>query len=134
METSVGYSDCDLSTEDALTGRPWKPEDVSLPRFPEFGIKEHEEAQTHSTFAASIAGWKWLSSTQQTYSFGLASLASLPNISADQPSMTAYISEGLHFRGGSRKPRTVCLVLSCSCDHQRTSRSGEWSGSFLYDI
>jgi hypothetical protein len=104
METSVN---CELTiwkiANNFLTGRPWKPEDASLPRFPEFGIKDHEASQLQSTFAASIAGHKWLSPAQQAYSFGLASLASLPNISADQPSMTTYISEGLHFRGGSRK-------------------------------
>jgi hypothetical protein len=105
METSVNYALTMWKVaDDSLAGRPWKPEDASLSRFPEFGIKGHEASQLHSTFAASIAGYKWLSPTQQAYSFGLASLASLPNISANQPSMTTYISEGLHFRGGSREP------------------------------
>lgn len=78
------------------------PEDSSLPQFPKFGLENYNDAQVHSAFAASIAGWKWLPPALQTYSFGLASLASLPNIRDGQPSMTSYISEGLHFRGGSQ--------------------------------
>lgn len=90
--------------------RPKKHEDSDLPRFPEFGLPGHEDTQVYGAFAASIAGWEWLPGPQQAYSFGLASLASLPNIRPDQPSMTSYISEGLHFRGGTRTYR--CLQLN----------------------
>lgn len=62
--------------------------------------------QVHGAFAASLAEWKFLSGPQQTYSFGLASLASLPNISDPKNAMVTYLSEGLHFRGGSRRLET----------------------------
>ena len=62
--------------------------------------------QVHGAFAASLAEWKFLSGPQQTYSFGLASLASLPNIYDAKNAMVTYLSEGLHFRGGSRRLKT----------------------------
>ncbi|KAG8821670.1 hypothetical protein FRC17_009755 [Serendipita sp. 399] len=82
--------------------RPRTPEDSNLPQFPQFGLKNIDEMDAYSAFATAVAKYEWLPPSQQAYAFGLACLASLPNISADQPSMTAYISEGLHFRGGTQ--------------------------------
>lgn len=47
--------------------------------------------------------------------------------------MTSYISEGLHFRGGSRELLTL-LAIRVLINSKRIFHSGEWNGSFLYDI
>ncbi|KAG8798986.1 hypothetical protein FRC16_006131, partial [Serendipita sp. 398] len=78
------------------------PEDSTLPQWPQFGLKNIDEMDAHGAFGTAVAKYDWLPPSQQAYAFGLASLASLPNISEGQPSMTAYISEGLHFRGGTQ--------------------------------
>lgn len=94
-------------THFTFLGRPKLPEDVTLPGYPHLGIDRYEEKQKNGAFAVSVAGMGWLPGPEQTYSFGLAALASLANIGPDQSSMTTYISEGLHFRGGSREWRIL---------------------------
>lgn len=84
-------------------GRPKKPEDSSLPRFPDFGIDDIHAKEAYGDLSATISSSKTLSGPHQAYAFGIASLASLPNVAADQPSISAYISEGIHFRGGTRE-------------------------------
>ena len=81
---------------------------IMTPSRESFLVVQREEwsnhyLQVYGAFAASLAGSKFLSGPQQTYSFGLASLASLPNIYDPKDAMVTYLSEGLHFRGGSRR-------------------------------
>jgi hypothetical protein len=87
--------------------RAWRPEDAHLPQFPTFGIQNYEESQVHGDMAVVVSESTWLSGPEQAYAFGLTCLASLPNISAEQSSITSYISEGIHFRGGTRMSFSV---------------------------
>ena len=68
--------------------------------------------QVHGAFAASLAEWKLLSGPQQTYSFGLASLASLSNISDPKNAMVTSLSEGFPFRGGRRLKNSSNVEIS----------------------
>jgi hypothetical protein len=103
---------------------------VNLPRYPKFGIADFERKEAYGDISAAISRWKWLPGPHQAYAFGLASLASLPNVASDQPSMSTYISEGIHFRGGSRECYTTLWHLDMTYQTQKDFLFGVWSGSY----
>jgi hypothetical protein len=105
---------------------------VNLPRYPRFGIEDFERKEAYGDISAEISRCGWLPGPYQAYAFGLASLASLPNIASDQPPMSTYISEGIHFRGGSRECYTTLWHFDLTSQTQKNFPSGVWSGSYPF--
>jgi len=79
-------------------------EDKDLPTYPQFGIPDDDFAAQGASadLATDIGRLETIPAPQQTYAFGLASLAGLPNIQPGGRPLTTRTSEALHFRGGSR--------------------------------
>ncbi|KAH7096166.1 FAD-binding domain-containing protein [Auriculariales sp. MPI-PUGE-AT-0066] len=84
--------------------RPLTDADKDLPTYPQFGIAEGDFASqgAAAALADNIAKIDSLPGRLQTYAFGLASLAGLPNIRPGTKPMTTRTSEAVHFRGGSQ--------------------------------
>ncbi|EJD43024.1 FAD-binding domain-containing protein [Auricularia subglabra TFB-10046 SS5] len=84
--------------------RPLTVHDADLGRYPEFGVPEEELASmsAYAALSAEVAKNTTLPGPQQTYAFGQASLAGLPNVQPGGAPLTTLTSEALHFRGGSQ--------------------------------